>query len=314
MKISKAERQVNLTMALLASKRYLTRAEIFENVNGYEGAAESMERMFERDKVDLRELGIDISVGSNDPFFEDELGYRIDPNTYRLQQSDLTPRDLRYISLARKIWNGLAMSEAANRALIKLESLGVVLEAGANLPVNIQTRVRLSDLETAWQAFSTRTSLRFEYLVGSLPTRTVDIYRIFTEGGEWYLNGFDHEREERRTFKFSRLINPSLLGTGESYEIPADRNQSLVNGFEHEDQVATITASVALRAGRIHELRELGQLTPMNADWDRLEIAEIAVDELRNLALRYCQDLVIIRPTELRAELLARIPEFTGGN
>ena len=33
--------------------------------------------MFERDKDDLRSLGVPIEVGSIDPFFEDEPGYRI---------------------------------------------------------------------------------------------------------------------------------------------------------------------------------------------------------------------------------------------
>jgi len=54
----KNERLVNLTIALLATKRYLTKNEIFRNIEGYEGNAEAKERMFERDKDDLRKLGI----------------------------------------------------------------------------------------------------------------------------------------------------------------------------------------------------------------------------------------------------------------
>ena len=73
----KIERLINLTIALLATKRYLTKSEIFSSVEGYEGSAETKERMFERDKDDLRSLGIDIEVGSFDPLFNDEAGYRI---------------------------------------------------------------------------------------------------------------------------------------------------------------------------------------------------------------------------------------------
>ena len=54
----KTERLINLTLALLSSKRYLTKSEIFKNVAGYSGSAETMERMFERDKDDLRNLNI----------------------------------------------------------------------------------------------------------------------------------------------------------------------------------------------------------------------------------------------------------------
>ena len=70
----KNERLVNLTIALLATKRYLTKNEIFRNIEGYEGSAEAKERMFERDKDDLRKLGIQIEVGGLDPLFDDENG------------------------------------------------------------------------------------------------------------------------------------------------------------------------------------------------------------------------------------------------
>jgi len=63
----KSERLINLTIALLATKRFITKSEIFKTIEGYEGNAESKERMFERDKDDLRSLGIEIEVGSFDP-------------------------------------------------------------------------------------------------------------------------------------------------------------------------------------------------------------------------------------------------------
>jgi proteasome accessory factor B len=62
----KIERLINLTIALLATKRFLTKSEIFRTVEGYEGSPETKERMFERDKDDLRSLGISIEVGSFD--------------------------------------------------------------------------------------------------------------------------------------------------------------------------------------------------------------------------------------------------------
>ena len=59
----KTERLINLTLALLATKRYLKKSEILSNVQGYEGSQEAKERMFERDKDDLRSLGLEIEVG-----------------------------------------------------------------------------------------------------------------------------------------------------------------------------------------------------------------------------------------------------------
>ena len=87
----KSERLVSLTIALLATKRFLTKNEIFNSIEGCEGEADAKERMFERDKEDLRNLGITIEVGSFDPLFEDEAGYRIRADEYQLEISDLTP-------------------------------------------------------------------------------------------------------------------------------------------------------------------------------------------------------------------------------
>jgi len=89
----KIERLVNLTIALLATKRFLTKSEIFRTVEGYEGTPETKERMFERDKDDLRALGIEISVGSFDPVFQDEAGYRINSDTYQFNIGLLSPLD-----------------------------------------------------------------------------------------------------------------------------------------------------------------------------------------------------------------------------
>ena len=79
----KTERLINLTLALLASKRFLTKAEIFSTVAGYSGNTETMERMFERDKDELRNLGIKIEVKGIDPLFEDDQGYLIQEDTFQ---------------------------------------------------------------------------------------------------------------------------------------------------------------------------------------------------------------------------------------
>ena len=88
----KSERLVNLTIALLATGRWITKSEIYENIEGYAGEPDAKERMFERDKEELRNLGIDIEVGTFDPLFEDEIGYRIRPENYRIKISELTPQ------------------------------------------------------------------------------------------------------------------------------------------------------------------------------------------------------------------------------
>ena len=100
MSSAKTERLVNLTMALLATSRYMQKSEIFRKVAGYSGTQETKERMFERDKDDLRALGIEIEVASADPLFEDEPGYRIKPETYQMPIKSFTPTEIGILSTA----------------------------------------------------------------------------------------------------------------------------------------------------------------------------------------------------------------------
>lgn len=128
----KSERLINLTIALLATKRFITKSELFETVEGYEGSAESKERMFERDKDDLRSLGIEIEVGSFDPLFNDEAGYRIKQEKYQLDLGEVTALEISLLSLAATAWQGASLDDAAQRALVKLHSLGIAVD-DANL-------------------------------------------------------------------------------------------------------------------------------------------------------------------------------------
>ena len=98
----KSERLVNLTIALLATTRWLSKSEIYQSIDGYNGDLDAKERMFERDKEELRNLGIEIEVGSFDPLFEDEVGYRIRPEKYQMQTSSLSVNQLSLMSYLPK--------------------------------------------------------------------------------------------------------------------------------------------------------------------------------------------------------------------
>ena len=58
----KTERLLSLVVCLLSTRRYLTAAQIREAVPGYPDSFEAFKRMFERDKEELRELGIPLET------------------------------------------------------------------------------------------------------------------------------------------------------------------------------------------------------------------------------------------------------------
>jgi proteasome accessory factor B len=157
----KSERLVNLTIALLATTRWLTKSEIYRSIDGYNGDVDAKERMFERDKEELRNLGIEIEVGSFDPLFEDEVGYRIRPEKYQIQISSLSVNQLSLISLATQMWRGAVLSSQANSALVKLKSLGIESDSeGLELTAHSYYRCNLSKEDNFLFIYEPRRYLR----------------------------------------------------------------------------------------------------------------------------------------------------------
>ncbi|MSY75453.1 MAG: WYL domain-containing protein, partial [Actinobacteria bacterium] len=129
MSSQKTERLINLTLALLATKRYLSKAEIFKKIPGYEGSAETKERMFERDKDELRSLGIQIEVSSSDPLFEDDLGYLIDSNSLQFGIDEFNKEELLLLTMAGNLWHESALQMDSKSALLKIQSLSGPVES-----------------------------------------------------------------------------------------------------------------------------------------------------------------------------------------
>ena len=59
----KTERLLSLVVCLLSTRRYLTAEQIRQAVAVYREQPEAFKRMFERDKEELRELGIPLETG-----------------------------------------------------------------------------------------------------------------------------------------------------------------------------------------------------------------------------------------------------------
>jgi proteasome accessory factor B len=87
------------------------------------GSAETMERMFERDKDELRSMGIEISVGQLDPLFEDEIGYLIKSSDIQIQPNEFSKDELLLMTMAANVWKESAFADISQKALMKVASL-----------------------------------------------------------------------------------------------------------------------------------------------------------------------------------------------
>ena len=303
----KSERLVNLTIALLATKRYLTKSEIFRTVEGYEGAPEAMERMFERDKDDLRSLGISIELGTFDPIFEDEAGYRITPSSYQLNLGEPDGIDIALLSLAASAWSGAALERESTSALIKLASLGIDSDSEALSLLTPQVNGTDQNFALITDAIVRRSDIEFEYVSSDLSkqVRKISPYSLRGKSGSWYLVGLDREKSAARTFRLDRIVSEvSVSKKVNSYEIPDVP-------LEQDTSEVTEQAILRVRKSRGHQLRSLSTLIDAGEEWDEITLPILDLSWLVRTILWHRDDVIALQPTALRTRVIDSLKELS---
>lgn len=304
----KNERLINLTIALLATKRYLTKSEIFRTIEGYEGSAESKERMFERDKDDLRRIGIVIDVRGVDPGFEDEPGYRIHPNTYSLNLGELNGAEVALLSLAAEAWRGAALGESAQSALVKLRSLGIASDFDALPNLSPKLNVRSPNFVPLTRAIADRITITFDYLSAQLQeeTRTVNPFGLGSRHGNWYLVAYDIDRSDTRTFRLDRIVNQVELvsksgafDTGPDFNVLKFLDSTL---FEKRE-----VAEVSIRLGRGHALRGDALVVSSDDEFDFCQIPYSDESRFVDSILWHADDVIVHSPIDIRNKVVERL-------
>jgi proteasome accessory factor B len=295
----KIERLINLTIALLATKRYLTKSEIFKSVDGYEGTPETKERMFERDKDDLRSLGIEIEVGSFDPLFNDEAGYKIKQEKYQFELGDISATEVSLLSLAADAWQEASFGDAAQKALLKLRSIGVPSDE-LSIPGTVhKLNDGGQDLSLLTKAIAQNQLLTFAYLDSSmnLNLRSLVPIALSTRSGFWYLSGVDQEIQEIRTFRVDRINGAVTAIEGPSdFEAPTGFDPSST----FSESVHKEFALIDVRVGKAASLRALANSTQSLGEWDQIKIPIMNLDSLASMVLWHGPDALVQEPQSLR--------------
>ena len=302
----KSERLVNLTIALLATKRYLTKSEIFRTVEGYEGSPEAMERMFERDKDDLRSLGIAIELGSFDPLFEDEAGYRITPSRYKLDLGELDGTDIALFSIAASAWTGAALERESTSALIKLASMGLDSDSEALSLLAPRINGTNQNFTVITDAIIRRSEIEFEYMSSDLTKqqRRIAPYSLRGQSGSWYLVGQDLEKNSLRTFRLDRIVSEvSASKKSNTYVIPDEIPDQ---GAEEVREIARIR----IRKNRGHQLRSYATVLESEEEWDEVSLPIVDANWLLRTILWHRDDVVLLEPSTLRKQIVQSLKEL----
>ena len=217
MSAAKSERLLNLVILLLVARNYTSKEQIRQLMEPYRASSdEAFDRMFERDKDDLRALGIPLETGFVDKFFEDEHGYRIKRDAFELPAIDFAADEVAVLGLAARVWRHAGLAAATSDALVKLKAAGLSFDREQLEQVQPTLVAEEPAFESMWQATVHRTPVQFDYSRAGqrdATTRHVEPWGVVTAQGRWYVAGLDTDRGEPRLFRLSRIVS-EVTATG----------------------------------------------------------------------------------------------------
>lgn len=311
------ERLLNLVIALVNSGHGLTRAQVRARVEGYGDATSdaAFERLFERDKTTLRELGL--PLGTTDDTYQDSIRYWLDMQSYDMPPVRLTASQLGVLAVAAQLWRGGAIGAESRRAVTKLRALGDPDVDPRGLGA---LALRVGAAGDAYgplvDAIDARAAVRFRYRAastGEVAARTVEPWRLAVRRGGWYLLAHDRDRGAARAFRLSRIEGTvAVVGEPGAYEIPADVDVDALLGLRG----AQVEALLAVAPGRAAALRAQGRPAavpegvPDDARAAGRDLVTLTLDDLEQgarLVAAHGDAVVVLAPDALRDAVARRL-------
>ena len=313
-RIPAEERLTNLVVALMATEIGLTKQQILDNVSGYRQRADAgtrsdaLEKMFERDKEELRALGVPIeTIGdAADPNDLREARYRIPQAEYDLPSDiEFTAAELAVLRLAGSVWSAESASGDAQSGVRKIRALGI---DGDEPIIGFAPRITARDAAFAplQEAIEKSRVVGFDYLKPGEDAprrRTVRPLALVDYEARWHVFGIDVDVEEERMFLLSRIVDDVKIssaafdaslrdGAGEralqGLALVAAKNAALLE--------VTPGTEAALRLGRRATPAAQGITVPF------VDL-HILADEIAS----YGPEVRVVEPAPLRDAVIARL-------
>jgi proteasome accessory factor B len=316
---NRTERLVNLVICLLSTRRFLTAAQIAATVPGYEHDPEdprdheAFQRKFERDKAELRDLGVPLETGTTS-IVDPEPGYRIARGDYALPDVHLEPDETAAVGIAARLWQHAGLAAAATSGLLKLRAAGVDVDLHAATfgvePV-VTVDKAFGPLQTSARE---RRQVRFDYRTpedDAATSRRLQPWGVVSWRGRWYVVGHDLDRAATRCFRLSRIVSDVRM-VGEPGAFTTPENTDLISHVarwsgpvDHPNR-----ATVLVQPGRAAGLRRFAESVTAGPDGDRVVVSYSDPDGFARWIVGYGADVVVLEPEEARKATVARLRDL----
>jgi len=297
--MSKIERLLNLTAVLLDSKRPLSAKELRSKIEGYPQDHDNFLRMFERDKEDLRSMGIPIDVKTSFTSESASEGYIIAADEYYLPDLGLSEQELASLNLAALSVQIDGFS--SNEAIWKLG--GQQTEPNSNE----ETLGSVSFDSNVVPLFE---SVRSKQVIGFLYNdldRIVSPWRLDFRKGRWYLIGYDHQRGAERNYRLDRMkTDVKVIETKITYIESAQKNTVEKKPWEYGDESSNVQLWVSSKRSDTAK-RTIGDNAVITDNKDGSIICDVPVSNIepfRAFVLDLLEHAEILSPPEARSDLI----------
>lgn len=312
----KSERLMNLTICLLVARHFVPKHRIRQAVEGYHDLTdEAFDRMFDRDKEELRLLGVPIELGTINKAFEDEPGYRVRRDEFELPEISLEADEAAVVGLAARVWQHASLAAATSQGVRKLRAAGVPVDESALTILEPQLATNEPAFDTVFEAVTQRRPISFDYraLSATSPTRRrLEPWGIVSWHGHWYVVGHDPDREAARMFRLSRIEGTVATGEPLSYQPPSDLDlRALASSLGPPSPHSSATISV--RDGAGDPLRRRASRSRGSGDgWTEIELPYGDESSLADEMASFGSDVVVMGPQGLRAAVVRRLVAVAG--
>lgn len=308
------ERLVNLVVALMATEQGLTKDTILSSVAGYReqfeaGASkDALEKMFERDKENLRGLGVPIeTIGDRaDPDDLREARYRVPTAEYGLPDDiAFTPAEIALLNIAGSVWGSESLSADARSGLRKIRALGIAVDEPI---IGYAPRISLREASfpVLQRAIEQGRVVRFDYLrPGSARRRErrVRPLALLEYEARWHVFGHDLNLDADRTFLLSRIVGDVAI-TRETFD-PALREgagERALSGLE--TLAARQRAQLEVHPGTEAALRLARRAQPAGQG---IVVPYVDLQVFADELASYGPEVRVVAPDDLRDAVVARL-------